>query len=122
MTFKNILDINQGIMILKNNNIKFKIKIANKLLINLKNTDIIINEQNKVINELSKKYSSFDGYSYVINDKINEYQKDYNEIINQEINEDSIGIIKIDEHELCDYEFDISTFELIKPIINISST
>lgn len=121
MKFEQILEINKNLITIKNLNKKFKFDFGKILLNNLNLTNKLVNIQNKKLNDLTLKYSIYDGYDYVINEEnIDKYNIEYKKLYEEDININSIRLHLINKDDLKNVDFDITTVELLMPLLDLS--
>jgi hypothetical protein len=114
MKFKDILNINKALIKLKEENKTFDFELASILVNNLNITNKIVDKQNEKLTLLLTKLGEFDGYEYVIPN--NEFIKSkYDEISEEDIQCD--GLINITTDQLKNCKFDLTSTELIMPMV-----
>ena len=116
MKFSNILEINKNLNQIKELNKKFDFELGKKLVNDLKCTNLIVDEQNNKLTKIVTELGDFDGYEYVLSD--DKYDKKLNEILNEEFEIEDFINITIDDLKT-DTKFDLTTIELLTPLINI---
>lgn len=121
MKFEQILEINKNLITIKNLNKKFKFDFGKILLNNLNLTNKLVNIQNKKLNDLTLKYSIYDGYDYVINEEnIDKYNIEYKKLYEEDINIKLLNLHLLNIDDLKDINFDITTVELLIPLLDLS--
>ena len=115
MKFEEILEINKNLEKIKKENKKFNFELANILVDNLKITDEIVEVQNEKLNKLLLEIGVFDGYDYVIPIDNKILNKKYQDLYDEDI--DCVNLQKLTFNDVSKCEFDLTTIELLKPII-----
>lgn len=114
MKFQDILNINKALIKLKEENKTFDFELASVLINNLNITNKIVDKQNEKLTILLTELGEFDGYEYIIPN--NEFIKSkYDEISEEDVQCD--GLIDITIYTLKNCKFDLTTAELITPMI-----
>lgn len=123
MRLAEIIEINTSLLALKQLNKTFDYQIAIALVNNLKITNDIVDSQNEKLNKLSLKYGINNGYEYVIQNEseLKLYQDEFKALYNEVFDLRSLGFAFITDKELKGYSFDMTTIELLLPMV-ISST
>lgn len=115
MKFRNILEINKNLNQLKELNKKFDFELGQKLINNLKCTNLIVDEQNKKLNQIVFELGVFDGYEYVLSGENIQISDD---LFDEDFDVKDFQFITIDDL-ITDTKFDLTTIELLSPLINI---
>lgn len=113
MKFDKILEINKNLIKIKEENKMFNLELGLKLIYNLNTTNLIVDKQNEKLNNLISDIGTFDGYDYIVEDN-EELKSKYRELYDEDIECDLL-IITNNEAKGC--QFDLTTLELIKPIL-----